>query len=117
MMKSSAAGSPFIIDTQLSGYGSHSRYVRLKCGIRVYMDVPAGICPNCGHTHTELPDFIRPYKHYESSVIQEVVNGKSTDICEADESTMKRWKREHQRMAPHVETLLRTVLSASVTSY
>ena len=45
----------------------------------MHMDVPAGIYPNCGHTHTELRDFIRPYKHCESSVIQNVVNGKSTD--------------------------------------
>jgi hypothetical protein len=71
------------------------------------MEVPAGICPQCGHTHTELPNFIQPYKHYEASVIQDVVDGKSRDTCEADESTMRRWLAEHRRIAPHVETLLR----------
>ena len=71
------------------------------------LEVPAGICPQCGHTHTELPNFIQPYKHYEASVIQDVVDGKSRDTCEADESTIRRWLAEHRRIAPHVETLLR----------
>ena len=53
--------------------------------------------------------FIRPYKHYESSVIQDVVDGKSIDTCVADDSTIRRWQAEHRQTTPHIETLLRSV--------
>lgn len=95
--------------THLSGHGTRERLVRLRCGLRVRVCVPVGICPHCGHSHTELPHFIRPYKHYASSVIEDVVDGRTLDTCEADESTMRRWLAEHQQTAPHVETLLRAV--------
>ncbi|MBQ1809064.1 MAG: hypothetical protein IIZ87_06030 [Selenomonas sp.] len=81
----------------------------MKCGCRIQLDIPVGICPACRHVHVEQPNFIRPYKHYASSIIQDVVDGKSIDTCVADDSTIRRWQAEHRQTAPHIETLLRSV--------
>ncbi len=70
------------------------RYVTMKCGKRLQLLVPRGLCPECGRLHTVLPDFVVPYKHYGTAVIQGVVDGKDLDTCMAEESTMQRWRRE-----------------------
>ena len=81
----------------------------MKCGKRLQLSVPRGICPSCGRLHTVLPDFVVPYKHYGTAVIQGVVDGKDLDTCLAEESTMQRWRREFRQMEPHIESLLRRI--------
>ena len=49
-------------------------------------------CPDCGKTHTELPDFLHPYKHYEAEVIQNELDEISPSCCGADDSTIRRWR-------------------------
>jgi hypothetical protein len=52
-------------------------------------------CSNCKKLHTEIPDIIQPYKHYDSATIQSVLDGDETaNECAADESTMSRWKAD-----------------------
>ena len=82
--------------------------VILKSGYKIRLLVARGLCPCCHHLHTELPNFIQPYKHYEAQVIQDVVDNKSQAVCPADEATMRRWSAEFLQMAPHIETLLRS---------
>ena len=51
------------------------------------------LCQECNALHRELPDIIQPYKHYESSVIQAVIDGsKEALCCAADNATIRRWK-------------------------
>ena len=85
------------------------RYVTMKCGKRLQLSVPRGICPSCGRLHTVLPNFVVPYKHYGTTVIQGVVDGKDLDTCLAEDSTMQRWRREFRQMEPHIESLLRRI--------
>ncbi|WP_442870000.1 DUF6431 domain-containing protein [Anaerobutyricum hallii] len=47
------------------------RLVNLHCGLRGCVCVPRR--PQCRCPHTELPHFIQHYKHYASSVIEDVV--------------------------------------------
>ena len=52
-------------------------------------------CRNCGAYHRELPDFLAPYKHYEteviSGVLDEVVSADDMeDNCPCD-STVASW--------------------------
>ena len=47
---------------------------------------------------TWLPDFMRPYKHYASPVIEAVEAG-ATASCPADNSTMRRWKKSPTHFA------------------
>ncbi len=37
-------------------------------------------CLDCGKLHTELPDFLLPYKRYCRAVFEEVLSGKKPDI-------------------------------------
>ena len=51
-------------------------------------------CEKCGLTHTEIPDIIQAYKHYDSAAIQSVLDG-NEDLagCDIADSTMRRWRK------------------------
>ena len=68
------------------------------------------LCQICGKLHRELPDIIQPYKHYESEVIQSVIDGsKDAEKCGADNSTIRRWKSEFIEAKPILEQRLASV--------
>jgi len=48
-------------------------------------------CPACECLHRELPDFVQPFKHYASEVIEAVLDGDCSS-CPAENSTISRWK-------------------------
>jgi hypothetical protein len=53
------------------------------------------LCKMCNVLHTEIPDIIQPFKHYDSCTIQNVLDGSSEALqCDADASTMRRWTEE-----------------------
>jgi predicted RNA-binding Zn-ribbon protein involved in translation (DUF1610 family) len=56
-------------------------------------------CPDCGHLHRELPDFVQPFKHYASGVIETVLDGNNS-VCSAENSTLSRWKVWFLRVLP-----------------
>jgi hypothetical protein len=50
-------------------------------------------CQECKATHRELPDFLTPYKHYETALIEKTVNASPETIdADVEESTILRWK-------------------------
>jgi hypothetical protein len=51
-------------------------------------------CPSCNTLHIELPDFMRPRKHYAAAVIDDVIAGRGEN-CPAENTTMWRWRREN----------------------
>jgi hypothetical protein len=47
----------------------------------------------CNKLHTEIPNIIQPYKHYDSDTIQSVLDGsENAAACVADNSTIRRWE-------------------------
>jgi len=68
------------------------------------------LCDNCMKLHTEIPDIIQPYKHYDSETIQSVLDGgeKAMD-CVADDSTISRWKSDFAKAEPDIEQRLVSV--------
>ena len=67
-------------------------------------------CQGCKKLHTELPDIIQPYKHYESGVIQSVIDGSAdASTCSADNSTIRRWKTEFEKAEPDIAQRLGAV--------
>ena len=67
-------------------------------------------CRECNKLHTELPDIIQPYKHYESGVIQSVIEGSEDAAdCVADDSTVRRWKNEFTEAEPDINQRLASV--------
>lgn len=49
-------------------------------------------CQVCRQIHSEIPDSLIPYKHYESEVIEAVRQGDDS-LCPADDSTIRRWQK------------------------
>lgn len=63
-------------------------------------------CQGCKKLHTELPDFMHPYKHYESKSIQDTIGERKDNCCKADESTLRRWKSSFQKKKKWLECFL-----------
>ena len=80
----------------LKYYDSVQRIVRTKNRKSEFVRIRRLHCQVCGAFHRELPDFIFPYKQYESEIIRGVLEGLIT--CETlgfedypCEMTMLRW--------------------------
>ena len=77
----------------LSGYDSRRRRVIERDGsVSIYL-LRRLKCPSCDRLHLEIPDIIAPAKHYSADVIEQVRAGDSED-CPADDSTIRRWRKE-----------------------
>lgn len=68
------------------------------------------VCKSCGKLHTELPDFMQPYKHYEADAIQAEIDGSQENPL-ADDNTLKRWRNEFRLLRDQVEGALRALWS------
>lgn len=82
---------------QLKYYDHVQRLVRTKFGNKKWVAIRRLRCCKCHAVHRELPDFIFPYKQYESDIIIGVLEGLIT--CETlefedypCEMTMIRWR-------------------------
>jgi len=68
------------------------------------------LCDNCKKLHTETPDIIQPYKHYDSETIQSVLDdGEKARDCVADDSTIRRWKADFAKAEPDIEQRIASV--------
>lgn len=65
-------------------------------------------CRSCEKIHTELPDFIQPFKHYESEVIEAVIDGSSYS-CPAEESTQSLWRIQFTEKANQIDGILTSI--------
>jgi len=48
-------------------------------------------CKQCTKIHTELPDFMQPFKRYEAKVVEDVLDDKGRS-CPAEECTIRQWR-------------------------
>ena len=81
----------------LKYYDSVKRIVRTKMRKTRKVIIRRMRCEQCGSLHRELPDFVRPYKQYETEVILGVIEGliSSETLGFEDypcEMTMLRWR-------------------------
>lgn len=86
----------------LKYYDSVKRIVRTKQRTSTRIKVKRLKCVKCGCVHREIPNFIYPYKEYETEVIKGVLAGFITpDTLGYEdypcEMTMKRWKKEYDK--------------------
>jgi hypothetical protein len=85
---------------------SRPRFVTREDGGRETWIVRRLRCRSCGKIHTELPNFILPYKHYEALAIQKTLDDEPGNSCAADDSTLRRWRESFAQAAPHIIALL-----------
>jgi len=76
----------------MSGYDARKRIVINEYGDKTTYRINRLKCTVCNKIHTEIPDFISPYKNYEQDVVDSVLEGNKY-ACIADDSTMRRWKK------------------------
>jgi hypothetical protein len=75
----------------MSVIGTRDRKSRERSGeTKVYSIRRLG-CDQCGRIHHELPDFLVPYKRYDSECIELALSTPSTHDIPVDESTLFRW--------------------------
>ncbi|WP_423719515.1 DUF6431 domain-containing protein [Anaerotruncus rubiinfantis] len=87
----------------MSVYDTRRRHAISATGAPRWFLLRRLLCPGCGKLHIELPDFLRPRKHYDSQVIDDTVAGR-LDCCPADDSTIRRWRSGHD--PPSLPSLL-----------
>lgn len=70
------------------------------------------LCTNkgCRKTHVIIPDFLNPYKRYVGAEIEEcIIAQEATDntvTTGAEESTIRRWRKQFAERLPHILTAL-----------
>ena len=83
-------------ECELEYRDSRPRILRRYGGDKYFLIIRRLKCMGCSCVHTELPDCLAPYKHYEIEVIENVIDEMITaENLEEDypcESTMSRWK-------------------------
>lgn len=76
------------------------RIIKSDGGKIKWIIIPRLICCKCGKVHRQLPNSLKPFKHYNAHIIYGVINGSitSNNIKYEDypcEMTMSRWKKSH----------------------
>lgn len=82
---------------KLKYYDSVKRMIKTRRGVKDYIKIRRLKCRRCERIHRELPRNVKPYKHYESDIIEGVQEGFITPdtIGFEDypcETTMYRWR-------------------------
>lgn len=75
----------------LSGYDTRARKIIDSDGETYTFRLRRLRCPRCRALHLEIPDLIRPHKHYSAETIRQALQDGSS--CPADDSTIRRWKK------------------------
>ena len=78
----------------MAGYDTRKRKSIDDSGERKTLLLRRLRCPQCGVLHLEIPEFLLPHKHYDREVISTVLSGDSSS-CPADDSTIRRWKKQN----------------------
>ena len=103
----------------LSGYAFPTRIpvhvsAKKEGGVKEQLIIRRFHCKNCHSYHSELPDCLVPYKHYETEVISGVLDGivQPDDLDSEDYpsfTTMLRWlqwfRENHERINGYLRTI------------
>ncbi len=108
LIKSKESAVCPICEGHLSGYDSKNRHVIKSDGSKETYRLRRLKCKHCQKLHTELPDFMQPYKHYSTEVIEAELD--ETGIhCPADESTIRVWHKQFTDNMTQIEGALRSI--------
>ena len=95
--------------SDLKVIGSRKRKVRMSTEQIKILIIRRLRCVNCNRIHHELPDFLVPYKRYESAGIEQVVSESESSNLPADNATLYRLRKWFYEMLPHFLGCLRAI--------
>lgn len=81
-----------ICHAPLSGYDLRRRQATDEEGITRSYYLRRLRCAGCGKLHTEIPDFMLPYKHFTRETVAQGMK-EGPNCCPADNSTIRRWRK------------------------
>lgn len=98
----------------LHHHDSRKRIWRLPDGKRRHLVIRRMRCDNCSRLHNELPDCLVPYKHYGTTLIEKVVDGRvgPDDLGLEDypcERTMQRWENWIERNTTFIDGYIKSI--------
>ena len=100
-------------EDELKYRDSRERILRQYGGDTFWVLIRRLICCHCGRLHTELPDCLAPYKHYEVEVIENVVDKViDEDTIEGNhpcEATMIRWKEWISKNKKNINSQMKSI--------
>ena len=103
-----------VCQSPLKSRDTRRRHIRQEGGVKKWGRIRRLMCERCHRLHNELPANLSPYKHYETEVIEGVVDEVITqDDLESEdypcEKTMERWQEwvEHNRL--FIEGYIRSI--------
>lgn len=70
--------------------------------------------PDCEKTHVVIPDFLNPYKRYVGAEIEASIDSEPDSVTYAEESTVRRWRKQFSERLPHI---LNALIRLLVTEY
>lgn len=99
----------------LSYRDSRRRVSKLEGGAKRWLIIRRFCCGSCKALHTELPDCLAPYKHYQTEIISGVIDGVITqDDLESEDypclDTMRLWLAWFTQNLERMEGLLHKAL-------
>lgn len=77
--------------SEMTVINSCRRKPKNSSGQQIPFNLRKFLCPQCGHTHIELPDFLQPHKQYEKAVMGQAVQGAYSQFG-MDESSVRYWR-------------------------
>jgi len=87
---------------------SRDRVCQHEDGIRRVYRLRRLYCKHCRKIHTELPDFMQPFKRYAAEAVEAVIDGRS-ETCPAEESTMRKWSGWFSNRKAMLESRIRAL--------
>lgn len=98
----------------MTHYDSIKRIWRKEGGATAWIVIRRLRCANCNRILRELPDVLTPYKHYETDVIEGVIEGIIQPTDEESEDfptveTMERWKDWIRRNKDNINGFLKSI--------
>lgn len=81
-----------VCENELYVIGSRTRKGRKSTGESASYVIRRLRCTTCQRIHHELPDLFVPYKHYESSCLEEALSQGDLSEAGAEDSTLFRWR-------------------------
>ena len=98
----------------MTHYDSIKRIWRKEGGSTDWIVIRRLRCANCSRIMRELPDVLTPYKHYETDVIEGVIEGIILPTDEESEDfptveTMERWKDWIRRNKDNINGFLKSI--------
>lgn len=96
---------------RLKVIGSRPRKFIIKTGEAKILIVRRLKCINCKKIHHELPDILVPYKRYDSSSIETVIDNVDNNDVVVDDSTIYRWKSWFYCIVNYMVTCIQAILA------